>query len=247
MKKSRLFRVIISFSLTVIVMAILVLIASTSDEPSRIITMMGGVMPAGLIQGATYFLFLFGMSELMSIRSRLTTENDAFSTHPLPQQENYVMSVDDVGELKLKLQHHYGADRFMLIDLITQVCMKYRLSHSSSEALDLVEEQVNLYNSEVESEQSFVRYVAWAIPSVGFIGTVLGIAASLGYANEATTPEGIKKVTDSLSIAFDTTLVALVLSVILMFYMNYVQKMQDDLFCKMKDYVVSNLINRLYK
>ena len=61
------------------------------------------------------------------------------------------------------------------------------------------------------------------------------------------TPEGIEKVTSMLAVAFDTTLVALVLSVILMYLVHSMHKQQDDLFTKMNSYIIENLINRFYK
>lgn len=209
--------------------------------------MLGGTMPEGLIQGVTYFLFIFGILELLNVNNMITHEEDAFSAHLLPEKENWVLSPDDVNQLKLNMQQLEHSQKFLLSDLIKKASTKYRLSKSSSEVLGVVESQVKIYNSDMESEQSFIRYTAWAIPSVGFIGTVLGIAASLGYANEANTPEGINKVTGMLAVAFDTTLVALFLSIFLMFGIHYVQKRQDKLFSKMSSYIIENLINRFYK
>ena len=243
MLQSRFYRFIISAVLSVILM--IALVAFTSDtDPSRILTMLGGTMPEGIIQGVTYFLFIFGMLEIYVLLNRLSVESNA---HFLPEKENWVMDVDDVNQLKLNMQQIEHTNKYYLTDLIKKACIKYRLNKSSSEVLGLVESQVKIYNSNMESEQSFISYVAWAIPSVGFIGTVLGIAASLGYANQATTPEGIEKVTSMLAVAFDTTLVALVLSVILMYFIHYLHKKQDAFFARLSSYMIENLINRLYK
>lgn len=246
MMNNRFVRIIISLVITAIVMVVLVSMTS-SENPSRILVMLGGTMPEGLIQGATYFLFIFGVLELLNVNNMITHEEDAFSAHLLPEKENWVLSPDDVNQLKLNMQQLEHSQKFLLSDLIKKASTKYRLSKSSSEVLGVVESQVKIYNSDMESEQSFIRYTAWAIPSVGFIGTVLGIAASLGYANEASTPEGINKVTSMLAVAFDTTLVALFLSIFLMFGIHYVQKRQDKLFSKMSSYMIENLINRFYK
>lgn len=225
----------------------LLIVITPADNPTRILVMLGGTMPEGLIQGVTYFLFIFGILELLNVNNMITHEEDAFSAHLLPEKENWVLSPDDVNQLKLNMQQLEHSQKFLLSDLIKKASTKYRLSKSSSEVLGVVESQVKIYNSDMESEQSFIRYTAWAIPSVGFIGTVLGIAASLGYANEANTPEGINKVTGMLAVAFDTTLVALFLSIFLMFGIHYVQKRQDKLFSKMSSYIIENLINRFYK
>ena len=219
-------RLLVSVVLTFLFMGILVVCTSDKD-PNRILVMLGGTMPEGLIQGFTYFLFFFGMCEVAWISGRITHENDAFSAHLLPEKER--------------------SQKFYMTDLIKKACTKYRLSKSSSEVLDLVDAQVRIYQEEMESEQSFISYVAWAIPSVGFIGTVIGIAASLGYAGAVSTPEGITKVTDMLSVAFDTTLVALALSIILMFGIHNLRKRQDSLFAHINAYLIENLINRFYK
>lgn len=246
MMNNRFVRIIISLVITAIVMVVLVSMTS-SENPSRILVMLGGTMPEGLIQGATYFLFIFGVLELLNVNNMITHEEDAFSAHLLPEKENWVLTPEDVNQLKLNMQQLEHSQKFLLSDLIKKASTKYRLSKSSSEVLGVVESQVKIYNSDMESEQSFIRYTAWAIPSVGFIGTVLGIAASLGYANEASTPEGINKVTSMLAVAFDTTLVALFLSIFLMFGIHYVQKRQDKLFSRMSSYMIENLINRFYK
>lgn len=246
MLKNRAFRLLASVILSVLWMTVLVM-ATADEHPNRILVMLGGTMPEGLIQGATYFLFFFALLEVMAIKSQLTGEQDIFSAHLLPEKENYVLSADDANQLKLNMQQLEHQQNYYLVDLIKKACTKYRLSKSSSEVLALTDAQIKLYNAEIESEQAYINYALWAIPSVGFIGTVLGIAASLGFANQASTPEGIEKVTSMLAVAFDTTLVALVLSVILMYLVHSMHKQQDDLFTKMNSYIIENLINRFYK
>lgn len=246
MSNNRLIRLLISVVATFVFVGMLVLI-TPKEGAARILIMLGGRMPEGLIQGFTFFLFFFGMTEIVWLSGRLSHENDAFTARLLPEKENWVLSADDVNQLKLNMQGMERSQKFYMTDLIKKSCTKYRLSKSSSEVLTLVDAQIRIYQSEMESEQSFIRYVAWAIPSVGFIGTVIGIAASLGYAKDASTPAGIEKVTDMLSVAFDTTLVALVLSIILMYGIHSLQKTQEQLFARMNSYLIENLINRFYK
>ena len=243
---SRIIRLLAAVVLTVGVMVVLVAVTPENDPP-RILVMLGGTLPEGLIQGVTYFFFFFGVLEVVALLLQVAHENDAFEARLLPEKENWVLGVEDVNQLKLDMQYLEHSRKFLLTDLIRKACIKYRLSKSSSEVLGLVDSQVRIYNAEMESEQAFIRYAAWAIPSVGFIGTVLGIAASLGYANESSIPEGIARVTDMLAVAFDTTLVALFLSLILMGGIHYLQKSQDHLFARMNAYVIENLINRFYK
>lgn len=243
---NRLIRILISLLATIILMFLLVSI-TPNENPARLLVMFGGTMPEGLIQGFTYFLFFWGMLEVFSINKKLDYEKDALSAKLLPEKDNWILAADDVNQLKLNMQKLEHSQQFFLSDLIKKACTKYRLSKSSSEVLGLVDSQINIYRSQIDSEQSFIRYTAWAIPSVGFIGTVLGIAAALGYADQAGTTEGLKKVTDMLGVAFDTTLVALLLSIVLMFGIHYIDKKQEELFSNMSSYMNENLINRFYK
>lgn len=244
---NRFIRILSSIVASALFMLLLVIV-TPSDNPPRILVMMGGALPEGLIQGITYFLFVWGILEVVAIKLRLTKESDALEAHLLPETENYILSADDANDVKLKMQNlEKKSQKYYLTDLIKKACTKYRLSKSSSEVLELTEAQVDLYNAGIESEQAFINYISWAIPSVGFIGTVLGIAASLGFAKDATTPEGIEKVTSMLAVAFDTTLVALVLSIFLMLLIHAMHKQQDELMSGLRNYVIENLINRFYK
>ena len=92
-----------------------------------------------------------------------------------------------------------------------------------------------------ESDQSNIRYLTWVIPSIGFVGTVLGISQALMIANSG----DMKLITATLGVAFDTTLVSLLLSIIIMWYYHNLQKELDLLHAKIKDYVIENLINRI--
>jgi len=95
-----------------------------------------------------------------------------------------------------------------------------------------------------ESELSIIRYIAWAIPSVGFIGTVRGIGAALGSANQAVEGD-ITGVTQSLGVAFNSTFIALVISIILMFFIYQLQLFQERLVLDSEAYCNDNLITRL--
>ncbi len=96
----------------------------------------------------------------------------------------------------------------------------------------------------METELSIIRYIAWAIPSVGFIGTVRGIGDALGQAHRAVEGD-ITGVTSSLGVAFNSTFIALVISIILMFFVHQVQLMQERLVLDSERYVDSWLIRRL--
>jgi biopolymer transport protein ExbB/TolQ len=78
----------------------------------------------------------------------------------------------------------------------------------------------------LDSDLSMLRYIAWAIPAIGFIGTVRGIGDALSQAHKAVTGD-ISGVTEGLGVAFNSTLIALLVSILLMFLMQQLQQAQE--------------------
>jgi biopolymer transport protein ExbB/TolQ len=89
-----------------------------------------------------------------------------------------------------------------------------------------------------------IRYILWAIPSIGFIGTVRGIGDALGVANKAVSGD-ISGVTESLGVAFNSTLIALLISILLMFLVHQLQLVQERLAFESEDYLDEHLIRHL--
>ena len=96
----------------------------------------------------------------------------------------------------------------------------------------------------LESELSMIRYIAWAIPSIGFIGTVRGIGNALGEAHRAVEGD-IAGVTENLGIAFNSTFVALMISIVVMFLVHQLQLLQERLVFDTQTYVDRNLIRHM--
>lgn len=96
----------------------------------------------------------------------------------------------------------------------------------------------------LDSELSMLRYIAWAIPAIGFIGTVRGIGDALSQAHKAVTGD-ISGVTEGLGVAFNSTLVALLLSLLLMFLLHNLQLAQERLVLDAETYLDNRLLRNL--
>lgn len=96
----------------------------------------------------------------------------------------------------------------------------------------------------LDSELSMVRYIAWAIPAIGFIGTVRGIGDALSEAHKAVTGD-IAGVTEGLGVAFNSTLIALLLSLFLMFLLHNLQQMQERVVLDSETYLDHRLLRNL--
>ena len=96
---------------------------------------------------------------------------------------------------------------------------------------------VELYELSMTSSFSLPKVLLWAIPLMGFIGTVIGMSQAVGsfdsVLSNADNVDGLKnglvKVTGGLGTAFDTTYLALVISVILAFPLNVCERNEDRL------------------
>ena len=96
----------------------------------------------------------------------------------------------------------------------------------------------------LDSELSMLRYVAWAIPAIGFIGTVRGIGDALGEAHKAVTGD-VSGVTAGLGTAFNSTLIALLISIVLMFLLHQLQLAQERLVLDSETYLDQHLIRHM--
>jgi biopolymer transport protein ExbB/TolQ len=103
-----------------------------------------------------------------------------------------------------------------------------------------------------DSTYAIARVLIWAIPILGFIGTVVGLGSAVsgfsdflaGAAGLDAIKEAIGDVTQGLGMAFDTTLLALVLSVFLMFPLSVVQRREENLFVEIDNYLDDMLLSR---
>lgn len=96
----------------------------------------------------------------------------------------------------------------------------------------------------LESELSMIRYIAWAIPSIGFIGTVRGIGQALNEAHRAVEGD-IAGVTENLGIAFNSTFIALLISIVVMFLVHQLQLLQERFVFDTQTYVDHDLIRHM--
>jgi hypothetical protein len=68
-----------------------------------------------------------------------------------------------------------------------------------------------------EASYALIRFITWAIPILGFLGTVLGITDAIAGVTPEVLEQSLSTVTDGLALAFDTTALALALTMVLMF------------------------------
>lgn len=213
----------------------------------RFFEVLGGTSH-GVIQALIYVVFFYSLFELMEKRKYLLEQYEGFQFDLLPVQDQLVLSPDEVAQIKLNtIQLEKNGRRSLVSEFIKKACTQYRNDQSISETLEVFNAQVNTSKEEMEGDLEVIRYLLSAIVSLGFIGTLLGLSSSIGMAHLAETLEGMPLITRSLNVAFDTTLVALLIGLVLNFFYHRYLKELDTFYSRSKSYVIDNLISRIYK
>ena len=121
---------------------------------------------------------------------------------------------------------------------------RFGATRSVQDAAEAVRDECDFEAASMDTKLSMVRFTAWAIPAVGFVGTVRGIGAALQEAQGAMGGD-ISGVTMGLGITFNATLTALVSCIIVMFWMHQLQQYQDRLVLDARTYVDRQLLRKL--
>jgi biopolymer transport protein ExbB/TolQ len=151
-------------------------------------------------------------------------------------------ALDRHKELRALVDADAGARERLLPECLLAALHRFHATHSVQDAANAVKERAELAADQLDSSLSLVRYIAWAIPAIGFIGTVRGIGLALAFAEDALKGD-ITPVIDALGLAFNSTLVALILSMGLMYVMHVVQSRQEAFIIDIQTFCRSKLID----
>jgi chemotaxis protein MotA len=208
----------------------------------RFLLLLGGdVINGGYVQSCTYLAFFWAWFEVREKLGVIARERRAFKMNFIPTNDKHVFMPQDINNLKFKLIEFEKKEKYILSDLLKKACTKFRTSGSLSELIDIVSIQIEVSQEKAEGDQSVIRYLTWVIPSIGFVGTVIGISQALIVANSG----DMEKITSLLGVAFDTTLVALILSIVIMWFVHQLQEETDRFHSDLKEFVIDNLINKI--
>jgi biopolymer transport protein ExbB/TolQ len=159
--------------------------------------------------------------------------------------ENMPIGPEDTRELATRVQSLQQPDYdFLLPRALLTAIERFGATRNVQDVSTAARDVCASEGERLESELSIIRYIAWAIPSVGFIGTVRGIGNALGQAHRAVEGD-ITGVTESLGVAFNSTFIALVISIVLMFIIHNLQLLQERLVLDTERYVDRTFIRRL--
>ncbi len=175
-------------------------------------------------------LFFIGMAALVVKAVEIFRQYDALDRVSLESAPAGGQPVEDCGRLLESLteqpahtQNYYRVRR--LRDALQYVYRK-------GSADDLDDELRHLADADAERQHAgygLMRLITWAIPILGFLGTVIGITMALSNLSPTAIEESMGALTGAMGVAFDTTAVALALSIVLMFSQFLTEEIETGL------------------
>lgn len=197
------------------------------------------------IQNLMHIIFFVGLGELF-VRWRIASrEKNFLRLQYLPEDDQTVLVSQDLGPIRKRVAGQFDHENGFLPSLINIGVLQFQSSSSVEQAAGVMNQHLELMSHRVDLRYGLVRFVAWVVPTIGFIGTVYSLGASLSTAGLSETLD-LKQVARTLGIGFDCTMVALIESAILVFLLHLVQEKEESALNSAGDYTLRNLINRLY-
>ncbi|MEZ5362935.1 MAG: MotA/TolQ/ExbB proton channel family protein [Bryobacterales bacterium] len=146
--------------------------------------------------------------------------------------------------LRRQVAGEFDAENGFLPYLLDLCILQFFASRSVDQVVSVLNSSLELIAHRVDLRYSLLRYLVWMIPTMGFIGTVVGIAAALSLIDPQN-PD-LQLVTANLAVAFNTTIIALGESAILVFLLGSTQRREEEAVNLAGSYCLKNLVNRLY-
>jgi biopolymer transport protein ExbB/TolQ len=197
------------------------------------------------IQNFMYVLFFIGCGELF-VRWRIAVRELGFLTRRLlPEDEETVLQYPDLGPIRRQVAKAFDGEHGFLPSLIDLSVLQFQASRSVDQTVAVMNHALELIAHRVDLRYGLIRFIAWMVPTVGFIGTVYGLGASL-YEAGSQAEINVQETARTLGVGFDCTMVALMQSAVLVFVMHLVQEKEEMSVNLAGGYCLRNLINRLY-
>lgn len=192
---------------------------------------------------------------ILFIKSRkLSTQRDSMLFDLLPESISTDITPSTVGDFLAHIHKlPVKSSASFLVNRVLRGLEHFGILGDSGEVAGRLATQSEIDGNAVSSSYALIKVFVWAIPILGFIGTVQGIGQAVGAFSATMSAAGdmsalkdsFGMVTSGLGTAFDTTLLALVLSIFIMFPMSSIQKGEQGLLNWVDEYCNENLLKRI--
>ena len=214
----------------------------------------GGREHRSMIPYFTVFLGCWALAMLLIKMQKLHVQRMVLKLNLLPDDTAFVLTCATARTIleKINLTVSDPAD-FVLLDRIQRALVNLKNLGNVSAVAECLNTQAKNDEEYLAGSYTILKGFIWAIPVLGFIGTVLGLAGAMGdfgaLINKGVTPQelfaALGNVTGGLSVAFETTLIALVIALLIQLLMTLVLNREELFLDECSDYCHRYLISRI--
>jgi biopolymer transport protein ExbB/TolQ len=197
------------------------------------------------VQAFLWITFFLGLGEIWIRRQGVRSEEWLLKIGLLPEDERTMLTSEKLAPIYVRARTM--APDAMLSTLVRRLTMEFRKSVSVDRVNSLLDSSLELLLHQLDLRYTLLRYLVWIIPTLGFLGTVIGIADALEFVGSGQVPpeELLMPTTKKLGVAFHTTLLALIQSSVLMYGLNIIQASEETVLNRAGQYCLDNLVIRL--
>jgi biopolymer transport protein ExbB/TolQ len=194
------------------------------------------------IETIAFFVALSALGlKALDVASQLATIEDAVLS-PAPEGGETLAScpalVEEINQFARRNGEGYLSRRL-------RTALNFMTRKGSADTLeDEIKHLSDLDAAQAAQSYGFVKIIIWAIPILGFLGTVIGITMAIANLNPKQLEQSLGDVTGGLGVAFDTTALALGLSMVLMFVQFVVDKFENRLLSAVDGRMITELLGR---
>ncbi len=194
-----------------------------------------------------WFPFFIGIFILLSFYIDYLIDKKNANELCYPIDESIILSSIDFSKIIETIKFANQNESSFASRILYQVIMKYQASRSVEQTSSMLDSLVESSLTRLENKLADIRYIAWLIPSLGFMGTVYGIsmAVTLLKKIQPDDPTLLPQMASYLAVAFDTTLLGIVQTAIIVYLSTKLQSKEERTIIHFKEYVLENIINRV--
>lgn len=197
------------------------------------------------VEKVEVLLFCCAFAALASKLWQSRRERAVFGTNLLPSWDGTPMPADEAPQLlagltrlPYRLQNSYLGCR--VASVLDFVCSRRSADELDDQLRTLADNDVVT----LEGSYSLTRFITWAIPILGFLGTVLGITKSISHVTPEQLEKDLSQVTSGLALAFDATALGLALTMVTMFLSFLTERAEQGVLEDVDRYVDRHLAHR---
>jgi len=200
------------------------------------------------------FFFSWSLAILFLKSRKIALQRRALSITVVPEATGYVLARGTAQDVLRRTRAVTDSpSHFVLFSRIERALANLENIGRTSDMVAMLESQARNDEDHMESSYTVVRGFVWAIPVLGFIGTVLGLSAAIGGFGDVLAKtsdvsglaEHLKGVTGGLSTAFETTLQGLVAALCIQLLQTGLQKKEEKFLDDCREYCHRNIISKL--